>query len=426
MKKIITTVGTSLITNGQKQNDGFISYRDVNILEGRRHNESIKPELKSRIEQLSKKIQKNLKFQYASFAAETASLLKIAEELKEPFEVYLLATDTILSPVCAEMIKIWFEIQKLNSELQNIELFNTIHFESNTRYIILGLQVKNKDVFEREGMPALVERVNDLTNTYDTVFNITGGYKAIIPYMTIIGQIYQVPIYYTFKGDSSDDDFELIKIPQAPFDINWSMFEKYRKTIEELYNGVEDWTSHRIKNNIGDDFSLCVYHDNNDDTAFLSGIGQLFHEKYNRWLMVKVLANGPFSQKEADKNRKVLNQAIEGLYNMLNDFIKNNKASWSIVDKENLIHALLTSGGDLLNHANKGNKNYFICKYPKSSPEIRLLYSFDIENETLAGLKVYHFKVGGFDHDKYVSEFHDFYKNNINKDFIPYLQVIKN
>jgi hypothetical protein len=35
----------------------------------------------------------------------------------------------------------------------------------------------------------------------DVVLNITGGYKAIIPIMSIIGQIRKLPTYYIFGGE---------------------------------------------------------------------------------------------------------------------------------------------------------------------------------------------------------------------------------
>ncbi len=420
MKKIITTVGTSLITNAL--NDGADIGDTYEKFKGKPYIDLVIN--KPRVEKLRAELQKIIQQNDFSISAEIASLIKIAKELNEPLDIYLIATDTILSAICAEMIKKWFENAKAQMGVEGIEFFENIYFDANTKFIIPGLQVKNRNQFEREGMTRLVERLNDLTNNYDTIYNITGGYKAIIPYMTIIGQIYQIPVYYTFKGDDSQDEFELIRIPQAPFDINWNMFEKYKKVIDDLEIGIERWEIYKMKNKIDDDFSLCVYHDPVDDTAFLSGIGQLFYDKFNQWLMIKVLANGPFSEKQADRNRKILNQAIEGLHNMLNDFINNNKSNWGDIDRDTIYQAIKTNGTDLLNHANKGNQNYFICKYPSANPEIRLLYTFDYKNETLTELAIYNFKIGGFNHGDYVDEFHSFYKNNKEKDLIPYLQTM--
>lgn len=234
MKKIITTVGTSLITNEQNQNDGFITNGDVKILEGRRHNESNKPELKNRLEKLSKKIEKNLKFQDEYFSAETSSLFKIVEELKEPVDVYLLATDTILSPVCAEMIKKWFVIQQTKKERKNIEYINAIHYEANSRYIIKGLQVKNKDEFQREGLTNLYNRLHEIAENGlywgNCIINITGGYKALIPFVSIIAQINNIPVHYTFQ-EKHDEKFDLLSIPGLPINLDYDLFEKYWESI---------------------------------------------------------------------------------------------------------------------------------------------------------------------------------------------------
>jgi len=256
MKKIITTVGTSLITNLLKQSDGFITNGDVSILEGRRYNESNKPEIERRIEQLYKKIEKNLELQDASFSAESASLIKIAGELKEHVDVYLLATDTILSPICAEIIRKWFDIQKFNSEHKNLEYFNSIHFEANPRYIIQGLQVKNKDDFERQGLTNLFNRFHEIAeNGYfwdNCMINITGGYKALIPFISLIAQINSIPVFYTFQ-EKNDEKFDLLSIPGLPINLDFELFEKYWEIISlvsEEGKYIENYEFQRDMKNI--------------------------------------------------------------------------------------------------------------------------------------------------------------------------------
>jgi hypothetical protein len=58
---------------------------------------------------------------------------------------------------------------------------------------------------------------------YDTIiFNITGGYKSIIPYITIFAQLYKRPVYYIFE--ESDD---CLKIPQLPIQFDWGLVDLY-------------------------------------------------------------------------------------------------------------------------------------------------------------------------------------------------------
>ena len=78
------------------------------------------------------------------------------------------------------------------------------------------------------------------------------------------------------------------------------------------------------------------------------------------------------------------------------------------------------------------NNGYFISKYPKDLPEIRILYTFDFEKGKLINLKIFDFVIGQFIHEKsdpknYVNQFREFYKANIkSKEFTPFLQVFTN
>lgn len=213
MKRVITTVGTSLISNykdaGNKSIDGHKDYLD---LECSKWNDRRNKQIKSSIGEWMR----NTK----NASAEIKSLIKIKEELQDLIDVYLLTTDTIASNVCAELIKDNF---KGNEELK-------IYFNPETD-MIKGLQVNNSDLFVKDGLINLVERVKDITdNRYeDVILNITGGYKALIPYMTIIGQIYNIPIYYIFEETD-----ELIKIPQTPVDFDFSVIEENYTAFQAL------------------------------------------------------------------------------------------------------------------------------------------------------------------------------------------------
>jgi hypothetical protein len=283
------------------------------------------------------------------------------------------------------------------------------------------LRVDNKEKFEKKGIKNLAEIIYDLSQRQSVCFNITGGYKALIPYMTIIAQITQTKIYYLYQEDAkSSNGNNLITIPQAPFDVNWSMFEKYKNILLEMSgNIIENWSSWRYEKGLGEDFSLCVYHDEKDDTAMLNGIGDLFLRKYQEWSFVYVLQNGPFSERRAFEHRYQLDEALVGLQRLLNDFIRNNQLVGRT--KAEIDEALSKIRPDNLNHVPE-YKGFFISKYPKASPEIRLLYNFEYENSILK-LIVYDFRIRDFDHSRYVNEFRNFYEaNKNNKELIPFIQ----
>jgi len=237
MEKVITTIGTSLFENALSDignNDHYEYIKKKTSNEWKSCSE--------RIERLKSVLIKWLE-QHSLGTAELKSLGKIKELFKNELDVLLLATDSVTSRLAAEILK---EHYKGNDK--NI----IISFDPD-KDVITGLQVNNSRTFEKEGLVNLIERIEEFTQGYyqDVVINITGGYKAVIPYLTIYGQVNNIPLYYIFEDTDS-----LIKIPQGPIDINWGIFEKYKTVVEKLDQGVTEkkWEQFKRENNIEDDF----------------------------------------------------------------------------------------------------------------------------------------------------------------------------
>ncbi len=155
-------------------------------------------------------------------SAEIKSFLKIKEELNEDkLTIYLLATDTVLSPLAAEIIKEWFEGK---------EGFE-IYFEKEYgKDIIKNLQVKNSKDFEEQGLMNLFERIEKIIDKPEnTIFNITGGYKAVVPFLTFYAQIYKVPACYIFE-----DEKELLWLPQLPIEVDFELVEENFLAFEAI------------------------------------------------------------------------------------------------------------------------------------------------------------------------------------------------
>ncbi len=211
MKTIITTVGTSLFTNYKKYNPHDIdsNIHDLESLPYIKSNQW-KDEIKVIKETIDEWINKDS-------SAEIKSILELKKKYGE-VSVQLIATDTILSALAAEIIREYLK-QK------NIEAL----FDKNNN-VIIGLQVENKNDFVKIGLINLIKRLESIMNSYDDmIFNITGGYKAVIPYMTIMGQIYNIPICYIFEETD-----ELIEIPQAPVDFDFSVIDENYVAFQSL------------------------------------------------------------------------------------------------------------------------------------------------------------------------------------------------
>ncbi len=216
MKKIITMVGTSLFENYlEKSNDKDFG-NHIESLRGRSASEYGDESMRIKI--IRKKITEWLEklSPNTNASAEIKSLVKLKEELKDDFGVYLLSSDTILSRLAGEILKETF-LPQLN--------FNRIEHQC-----IEDLQVQNKEKFI-DGIRNLIIKIYRIANYYwgNVVINITGGYKATIPYLSILAQINKCPIYYIFEETDA-----LIKIPYIPLDINWRVFEENEKFFMEL------------------------------------------------------------------------------------------------------------------------------------------------------------------------------------------------
>lgn len=235
MKKIITTVGTSIFTNHfdginradlQKVHDG--------LKDGFPSNRWLEKAVQKNCDKLRTEVKKFWESDQAS--SEISSLLKIAKQYKsEELEVYLIATDTVLSRLAAELVQEWFGERM------------TIHFNPKA-HVISGLSIEQATTFVEQGIQGLVQAILDIQGKDETegstILNISGGYKGLIPIMTIVGQLYNMSICYTYE-----DSDELIEIQHMPLNFDWEIIEQYstpllrpqRMTIEE---GEALWALH--------------------------------------------------------------------------------------------------------------------------------------------------------------------------------------
>ncbi len=222
MKKIITMVGTSIFENYMKQNNDDTEFKNyVNDLKTRMAdeygNESI------RIKKLKERLCNFSAMPVEDTSAEIKSIKKIQQQLNDNIEVFLLTSDTLLGILAGEIIK-----EKLK------EILNLDNPKDEK---ISSLQIQDSQEFIN-GMNNLINKIYGIAKEYwnDVIINITGGFKATVPYLTILGQINKCKIYYIFE-----DTDALIEIPYIPLDIKWDVFEKNLDFFLELEkDGAQD------------------------------------------------------------------------------------------------------------------------------------------------------------------------------------------
>lgn len=203
MRKMITItpVGTSLFSNYMKEYDDITSYYEMfeNKMAGEwnrytAYTDAVRDEV----------IDWAMREENAS--AEITSLLRRKEKHPdEELDVYLIATDSVVSQLAATIIKERFD----NMEYSGI----TVNFErSYDCDVIRGLQVESEKRFQEEGLRNLENRIDQIAsgNYSNIIFNITGCHKALIPYLTIWGQCKKCPLFFTFENVSNSN--ELIEI----------------------------------------------------------------------------------------------------------------------------------------------------------------------------------------------------------------------
>lgn len=273
MTVVVTPVGTSLFTNGAKSDNDIAGYFE----EIKEHRESDWNDYSPYIRPLKTRSEAFIRNQGASASAELQSTVKIWDTLEGNIKVHLLASDTVASRLVAEILR----GNVANSVLSENRTANvTVNFNDN-QDVIKGLQVQNRTEFLKEGMTNLINKIQyirEIAGDGQTLaINITGGYGASLPYLTIFAQLERIPLYYNFE-----DSNELITIPSTPLVIDQDLIERYFNVLTEIENVIEteEWPQFKQENyNVVTELDAFI--DEVEGGAFLSPIGQIFLEKYH-------------------------------------------------------------------------------------------------------------------------------------------------
>lgn len=258
--KIITTVGTSVFTNlisTDKEIQGVFKQIDGKPYEKW---ESQKDYIEGRTGLSQTKGLRQLTWekinQNKNASAEITSVLNIVQELgHHNVEVHLIATDTIVGVLACELIQQWFQ----NYEQERI----TAIFDK-SKYIIADLRIDTRENYEN-GIMNLIEQLDTLNLTSKDILNITGGYKATIPIMTIYAQIKQIPLYYIYneKADQNSPN-ALMSIGVFPVQFDAVFAESYYPYLQNtrLLTKLQDKDKHiltekyRLMQRRGNDYTL--------------------------------------------------------------------------------------------------------------------------------------------------------------------------
>ncbi|MEA5537323.1 putative CRISPR-associated protein [Crocosphaera sp. XPORK-15E] len=231
-KVIISTVGTSLLTNQINRNaqesegDWFkmlSKYANETWENTPSEVQDIIRELETRA---SEKLKQNDLGKLRKLSAELNGIYGIYDnniiEGKRDFH-YLISTDTAQGKITAEIVKDYLLSQGLMVDIytpSGLSTANTIAFSEGIDQLIVWLR---EDI------------VKNYQDHHKIYFNLVGGFKSLQGYLNTLAMFYADAIAYIFEGENS----ELITIPRLPITVDKTAIEDYKVLLALMNAGAD-------------------------------------------------------------------------------------------------------------------------------------------------------------------------------------------
>ena len=216
---------------------------------------------------------------YNETSAEIKSLIKM--RINKNDRVILLSSDTVAGKLCADIVK----------EILESQINCSVEIE-----VIKGIQSTDGKLFTRIGLKELFNFLLKFKEDEDIIFNPTGGYKSVVPYMAIAGMVLKKPVQYIHED--SEDVITLTGIPlNYDDDLIFKVEDKLKKIEEEGAIPKQEW-------NMGIDYNDRSYDcliEEDDHYITLSGIGELFFGKFKHDYPEKLERDNTPAEKKPDK-----------------------------------------------------------------------------------------------------------------------------
>ncbi len=378
MTVVITPIGTSLFTNAIKQ--GYQIGDEFEKIEGTPADQwGTYSSERSKIERESQDFIRNVK---TSASAELQSTERIQNARNSDITVHLLASDTIASRLAAGILS--------GNVVCGIfsGLSDTVTVEFNPdRDVISGLQVQNRQDFLKEGMNSLIRRIDQINSTapgddQSLAINITGGYGATLPHLTIYAQLKYVMLYYNFENSN-----ELIEIPPSPLSADWAAIAPNFNVLQKIEDGeaLSGWKA--FKNEHLDAVNKLrpfILVEKNDNSAYLSPLGDIFWKQFLESHFVVELAN-------TIKHDTTIKDVIQDLYNRLKTVLF--PTSTTSYTSSNECYKKIRNLGDQndLNHSGWIKEHKIFIFKSTDKGQIRLMYSFEVnvKARVITRIKIY-------------------------------------
>ncbi|MEM2941695.1 MAG: putative CRISPR-associated protein [Thermoproteota archaeon] len=234
MRTILTTVGTSLLSNAR---------RDLKTENPDRH-------------QLANYLRLS---DPTKTAAETNSLCRL---LKEGDDVVFLYSHTEEGELCAKVLEGYFRNKGYDG--RSVEVPDLTYSES--RFKMRGL---------RSLVATLIEEVRrEQSKQRQVLINATGGFKAEIAYATLVGLLFDIPVYYIHEAFG-----DIIEMPPTPISWDYTLIADYDEFFEWI--DTEPRPSKEVDlrlKALPREISMLLVEE--EGYTFLSPAGEAFYEAY--------------------------------------------------------------------------------------------------------------------------------------------------
>ncbi len=136
--------------------------------------------------------------------------------------VVLLVTDTVEGKCCGECLakalcKIW-SLPDGNVHIERIE----------------GLQVHDEARLRDDGLPNLMRVIMGYCKEWNNdsiILNPTGGFKGLVPFLTVLGMMYRLRTVYVFEFSNV-----LINLPPLPISLNEELLTRVLPALQYLHH----------------------------------------------------------------------------------------------------------------------------------------------------------------------------------------------
>ena len=196
---------------------------------------------------------------------EIKSLAKIG--VGENDEVVLYASETAEGVFTARVVRRFIEETWLSTA---------------TIVVIAGLQVREAGRFRSLGVQRYVQHVVRLINKGENqygreiILNTTAGFKSLVPYTTLIGLLFRIPVEYIFENSS-----ELLSLPPLPVNFDQEFFRKVEPILKRIELNTSLPQEEVLKSILPEDRdALLPLLEQVDGEYTLSALGVIVYERY--------------------------------------------------------------------------------------------------------------------------------------------------